>query len=43
VRKNYKKGIVRRLMQAIKELNLVKAGKLTARDARELIKEFPKR
>lgn len=41
--KNYKKGVVRRLMQAIKELNLVKSGKLTARDARELVKELSKR
>jgi hypothetical protein len=40
MRSSKKQRIVKKLMQAIKELNLVKAGKLNARNARDLIHEL---
>jgi hypothetical protein len=35
-----KEKILKGIKQAVKEMNLVKAGKLKARDARELINEL---
>jgi len=35
-----KEQILKSIKQAVKEINLVKAGKLKARDARELINEL---
>ena len=35
-----KEKIIKEIKQAVKEINLVKAGKLKSRDARELINEL---
>lgn len=40
IKNSPKQKIIKSLRQAVKELNLVKAGKLKIRDPRELIKEL---